>query len=143
LIERLKIMSKGTRPADRYATPERCAEAVAQDGRLLRHVPEHLVTEGLCAIAVRQDVRAWFLVPDRFRTNALEALVGEAMATSAYTLYRRPNGLYQAGCRKNLTLAQALAHWGTHRRDKRARVFRAALRKEQQRLAAQGAGQAA
>jgi hypothetical protein len=208
-------MSKRTRPADRYATPELCAEAVAQDGLVLRYVPrrfvtgelctiavaqnglallhvprrlktielcslavtqtylafyyvpkrlktvalctiavtqngmvmlyvpERLKTVELCAIAVRQDVRALKCVPDRFRTDALKTLLGEAIATSTFTLYRRPTGLYQAGCRKHLTLEQALEHWGPPRDDERARVFHAALLGEQRRLAAQGEGQAA
>lgn len=34
---------------------------------------------------------------------------------------------YTAGCRQDLTLEQALAHWGPPRTDKRAQLFFAAL----------------
>jgi YD repeat-containing protein len=46
---------------------------------------------------------------------------------NAYDLCRNLDGTYTAGCRKNLTLAQALAHWGAPRTDDRALLFTLAL----------------
>jgi YD repeat-containing protein len=49
-----------------------------------------------------------------------------------YDLYRNLDGTYTAGCSKNLTLAQALAHWGAPRTDDRALLFTLALGLEPQ-----------
>jgi hypothetical protein len=44
-----------------------------------------------------------------------------------YVLWRDRLDYYRAGCRGPFTAGEALAHWGEHRRDERARVFREAL----------------
>jgi hypothetical protein len=61
------------------------------------------------------------------------ALVGWRLLSDGpwYQLWRRPDGLYCAGCVGPLTLDQALAHWGP-RNDARAIAFTAALKKETQ-----------
>jgi hypothetical protein len=121
---------------DKYLTQELCDLAVMQNPVVFGLLKPRFKTPALCWLAVEQDPQAWSYVPKRFQTPELKAKIGTIIARSSYILYRRPNGLYQAGCHRNLTLEQALTYWGPPRNDKRARVFHAALLKEQQKLLA-------
>jgi hypothetical protein len=59
----------------------------------------------------------------------MHGVTGRAIAEhDGYMLWRGDDGLYRAGCRGPFTRAQALAHWD--RQDKRARVFSAAIARE-------------
>jgi hypothetical protein len=112
-------------------TAELCTLAVAQNGYILRYVTVHRKTVELCTIAMLDDWRAIDAVPKYLRTD-LEKLIGKAIATYTFTIYRRPNGLYQASSKKNLTLEQALVHWGPPRTDPRAKIFYEALLREKE-----------
>lgn len=58
-----------------------------------------------------------------------EATERRCIAISDYALIQigRTDPRFTAGCRKNLTVEQALAHWGEHRTDARAKAFRKAI----------------
>jgi hypothetical protein len=60
--------------------------------------------------------------------DVMHGVRGVAIAQcDGYILWRSEDGLYYAGCRGPLTRTEALAHWGKHRHDERARVFRQAI----------------
>jgi hypothetical protein len=60
--------------------------------------------------------------------DAMHGMRGRAVAQcSGFILWRDDAGYYYAGCRGPLTRDEALAHWGAHRHDERARVFSAAI----------------
>lgn len=115
---------------EKLLTQELCDLAVMQDPVVFGLLKPRFKTPALCWFAVEQHPQAWSYVPKRFQTSKLKARIGTVIAQSSYKLYRRPTGLYQAGCRKNLTLEQALACWGPPRKDKRALIFYAALQNE-------------
>jgi cytoskeletal protein CcmA (bactofilin family) len=53
---------------------------------------------------------------------------GRAIAQcDGYILWVNDEGQVRAGCRGPFTFEEALAHWGEHRKDERARVFREAI----------------
>ena len=70
-----------------------------------------------------------YLTPEQ-RTPDVCLATGEMRGLAAdkyYTITRNAYGRYNAGCRVNLTLNQALKHWGPPRVDERAKLFYAAL----------------
>jgi hypothetical protein len=60
--------------------------------------------------------------------DVMHGVPGRAVAQcDGYILWRAEDGRYYAGCRGPFTHKQALEHWGEHRQDERARVFREAI----------------
>jgi hypothetical protein len=57
----------------------------------------------------------------------LGGVPGRLLCVSSYGLWLGDNGLLYAGCRRGLTVQQALEHW-EHREDARAVLFTAAIK---------------
>jgi hypothetical protein len=66
--------------------------------------------------------------PTQWWSENGETTKRRCIAISDYALIQTDTDRFFAGCRKNLTHEQALAHWGAPRRDKRAVAFRKAIK---------------
>ncbi|MGL4232723.1 MAG: DUF4116 domain-containing protein [Casimicrobium sp.] len=108
-------------------------EKVRQNGYAISYLTPEQRTAAVCLAAVKQNGDAIHYLTAEQRTAAVclaaDFKVGLA-SDGIYTLSRNALGRYNAGCRVNLTLAQAKKHWGAPRTDERAKLFLAALEKE-------------
>ncbi len=114
-------------------TEQECIELVTQNGNAIGYLTAEQQTPDVCLAAVTQNGNVVYYLTAEQRTPDVKEAASKTINISKsdyYTLYRNFNGKYNAVCRRNLTLKQALKHWGKPRSDDRAVKFLAALEKK-------------